>query len=309
MQPADTDAGLGYGDIRPGCLLRDSYRVEHLVASGGIGRVFAARHLRLPGRFAVKALNGDRVLDPESLARFRAEARITASLRHPHVVQLYDFDVSPEGVPYLVMEFLEGGDLRTLAAGGPLAIERVARIVRHVASALQAAHAAGIVHRDLKPENVMLIELAGEKDFVKVVDFGLSKLVSACGPPVTKPHQVVGTPGYMAPEQVVGRGIDHRADQFALACLAYELLAARAPFVSHEPAELLDEVLHREPPELAALVRWPATHVSRVLARGLAKAAADRYRNVTAFDQAFRAAAELDAQQTTASARAAAVWR
>jgi serine/threonine protein kinase len=284
------------GDIRPGTLLRDTYRVLNHVSSGAVGSVFAAGHTRLPGLFAVKALQGDRVLDPDSLARFRAEAEVTASLRHPHIVQILDFDVSPGGVPFFVMEFLEGGDLRYAAAKGPMEPERVARLIRQIASALHTAHASGVVHRDLKPENVMLVEIASEPDYVKVVDFGLSKLMHPSGPPVTKPDQVLGTPGYMPPEQVLGRRIDARADQFALASLAYELFAGRPAFTSADPNALMREILYQEPPLLESLVPWPAAQLSTVLARGMAKAPAERYPGVAEFEQALRSALDEDAR-------------
>jgi serine/threonine protein kinase len=291
----DTVAPAQVGDIRPGALLRETYRVLNHVSDGGVGVVFAAAHERLPGRVAVKALQGDRVLDAESLSRFRSEAEVTASLRHPNIVQILDFDVSPGGVPYLVMEFIDGADLRTVGARGPMAVDRVARVVRQIASALQAAHAAGVVHRDLKPENVMLVEIPGESDFVKVVDFGLSKLLHHRGPPVTKPDQILGTPGYMPPEQILGRPLDARADQFALASLAFELFAGRPAFLCIDSATWLKDIMQEEPPPLSALVPWPATALSAVLARGMAKAPSGRYPSVADFDKALRAAIEVDA--------------
>ena len=282
------------GDIRPGAVLRGTYRVVRHLGSGGVGCVFAAAHERLPGLVAVKALQSDRVLDRESLTRFRAEAEVTARVKHPHIVQVIDFDVSPEGVPYFVMEYLDGIDLRTASAEGAMPLERVTRLVRQMSGALEAAHLAGVIHRDLKPENVMLIDVAGEDDFIKVVDFGLMKLMNHIGPPVTKRDQILGTPGYMSPEQILGRKVDERADQFALASIAYELLAGRAAFSGADSVTMLREVVHVDPPPLSSVVAWPAFAVSVVLARGMAKSPADRYPNVVAFEQEFRSAVELD---------------
>ncbi len=292
----------GVGDIRPGVVLRDTYRVVRHLSTGGVGSVFVAAHERLPGVVALKALHGDRIVDAESLVRFRAEAEVTALLRHPHIVQVLDFDVSPAGVPYFVMEYLDGVDLRAASAAGPLDVQRVARLSRQIAGALETAHEAGVVHRDLKPENIMLIDAAGVSDFVKVLDFGLLKVMHQEGPPVTRPDQILGTPGYMPPEQMLGGMIDHRSDQFALAVMAYELLAGRPAFTGTDAGALLRAIVDLDPPPLSSVVTWQAAHVSAVLSRGMAKAPDDRYPNVTAFEHAFRAAVDLDAHVPTAAA-------
>jgi eukaryotic-like serine/threonine-protein kinase len=298
---AAANPGGGVGDIRPGVVLRDTYRVVRHLNAGGVGSVFVAAHERLPGVVAVKALQGDRIVDAESLVRFRAEAEVTALLKHPHIVQVLDFDVSPAGVPYFVMEYLDGVDLRTISAKGALDRHRVVRLCRQIAGALEAAHDAGVIHRDLKPENVMLIEAAGESDFVKVLDFGLLKVMHQEGPPVTKPDQILGTPGYMPPEQILGGRIDDRADQFSLAAMTYELLAGHAAFTGADPGALLRAIVEVDPPPLSSVVTWPADHVSAVLARGLAKLPEARYPNVAAFEQAFRAAIASDERSVTAS--------
>ena len=280
----------GNAELQAGDVLRDTYRVLGLLASGGTGNVFLAAHERLPGRVAVKTLRGERLQDAQSLARFRAEAEITAALRHPNIVQIIDFDVTPSGVPYLVMELVEGGDLRSLVAEGPCALERVARIVHQVASALELAHGAGVVHRDLKPANIMLVNAPGQADFVKIVDFGLSKLLAADGPPVTRPDQILGTPGYMAPEQIRGGRIDARVDQFALGSLTYELLTARPPFPGEDLSSVLHAIMNDDPPRLETLVPWPAAALSDVIARALAKSPSKRWDSVFAFEQAFSGA-------------------
>jgi serine/threonine protein kinase len=293
------------GDLQVGDVLRDTYRIVGLLASGGTGNVYLADHLRLPGRVAVKTLRGERVRDPQSLARFRAEAEITAALRHPHVVQTLDYDVAPGGVPYLVMELCEGPDLRSLVERGPTPIARVAEIVRQIASALQLAHDRGVVHRDLKPANVMLLTSEMNGDYVKLVDFGLSKLLAADAPPVTSPDQILGTPGYMAPEQVRGSRVDPRVDQFALASLSYELLTGRAPFAGDDVATVLRHIVNSEPLPIWQLVPGRTRAVSLVVGRGLAKAPAQRYASVTEFDQALRAAMAEDAAYAQAQAGAA----
>ena len=283
------------GDIRPGVVLRETYRVLDVQGEGGMATVFAASHERLPGLFAVKALHSELLRDAEHLARFRAEAEVTARLRHPHIIQILDFDVTAAGVPYLVMELVEGMSLRQAMEAGPVDPSRVGRIVGQIASALQVAHQRGVMHRDLKPENVMLLPAGPGVDFVKVVDFGLSKLVNPSGPPVTRPNQIMGTPGYMAPEQIVGRALDQRLDQFALAVVAFELLARRPPFLGGDVPTLLRQIVDDDPPTLASLVPWPAAAVSTVLARGMARERDARYPTVMEFDGAFQAAILEDA--------------
>jgi eukaryotic-like serine/threonine-protein kinase len=290
------------GDLQVGDLLRDTYRILGLLASGGTGNVYLADHVRLPGRVAVKTLRGERLQDSQSLARFRAEAEITASLRHPHIVQTLDFDVSPAGRPYLVMELCEGPDLRSLVERGPTPVARVAEIVRQIASALQLAHDHGIVHRDLKPANVMLVNTGADGDFVKLVDFGLSKLLLDEGPPVTSPDQILGTPGYMAPEQVRGGRVDARVDQFALASLSYQLLTGRAPFAGDDVATVLRHIVSADPLPIWQLVPGRTRQVSLVVARGLAKTPAQRYASVSEYDQALRAAVAEDAAHAAAQA-------
>src|SRR5207247_1702896 len=158
-------------------------------------------------------------------ARFRREVQVTSQLAHPHIVHVSDFGNAPGGQPYLVMEYLEGEDLADrLHRVGRLSLETALGIVNQVASALAATHAKGIVHRDLKPENVFLLRVEGVSDFVKVVDFGISK-VKHSDEKLTRASVMMGTPAYMAPEQATGRvdDIDHRTDQWALACLAWEM--------------------------------------------------------------------------------------
>jgi eukaryotic-like serine/threonine-protein kinase len=250
--------------------LQRTYRLLERLATGGMGEVYLAAHRRLPGRFAVKLLHRELIEDEEARARFRTEGEILASLRHPNIVRVVDANFAPDGIPYLVMELVEGDDLGQ-HEGTPLSPTRVANIVRQIASALQFAHDRGVVHGDLKPENVMLLSLAGPSDFVKVIDFGISTTPRLR--PVTSASAVLGTPQFMAPEQAQGHGdrIDHRTDQFALGSIAYTLLAGRAPFRADSAIAVLYQVVHQDPPPLASFVSWRCQEVDAVLRRGLAK--------------------------------------
>jgi serine/threonine protein kinase len=276
-----------------GTELRDTYRLARLVGRGGMGEVFEATHARLPGRFAVKVLHPHCVADPKAIVRFRREAEITSGLRHPNIVAIIDFDYTPAGAPYLVMEYLEGGELaRVIAEEAPLALERVLRIVDQIASALTAVHRRDIVHRDLKPQNVFLLrgERAGE-EHVKLCDFGISK-VRAASVALTGERVLLGTPQYMAPEQARGTGeVDARADQFALAAIVYEMLTGRLAFPGDRVEIVVYRISHEEPRPLGP--PW-GPELAAVLDRALAKDPAGRFPSVQDFATALRAAAEKD---------------
>jgi serine/threonine protein kinase len=283
------------GDRRPralvGTTLDGAYKLKRLLGEGGMGAVYEAVQLRLEKRVAVKVMAGELAASAEALARFRREVQVTSQLAHPHIVHVSDFGAAPGGQPYLVMEYLEGEDLADrLNRVGRLPIETAQAIVTQVASALSATHAKGIVHRDLKPENVFLLRLEGVSDFVKVVDFGISK-VKHSDEKLTRASVMMGTPAYMAPEQATGRvdDIDHRTDQWALACLAWEMLTGDEPFVGKDTPTVLYSIVHGEPSALLA-PNVPAG-VEAVLRRALSKRQGDRFPTIGAFARAFAAAA------------------
>jgi serine/threonine protein kinase len=283
--------GPATGGLSIGIVLQGTYRIVRPLAEGGCGEIYLAAHTRLPGRFAVKLLHRSLVRDSDAFARFQQEAEITSSLRHPHIVQVFDFNVTDSGVPYLVMELLEGKLLaQRIAAAGALDPVSAVDIIDQIASALNAAHSRGIVHRDLKPENVMLLADAGVPDFVKVLDFGISQ--ASWRPRLTEDERVAGTPQYMSPEQACGlrEQIDHRSDQFSLAAIAYVLLTGREPFTGDNPIAVLYEVVHSDPPVPSQIVPALGPEIDAVVMRGLAKESADRYPSVLAFASALSAA-------------------
>ncbi|HEV3193778.1 MAG TPA: serine/threonine-protein kinase, partial [Polyangiaceae bacterium] len=219
------------GDPLVGTTVDGRYQVLEVLGEGGMGRVFKVRHSSLERIFAMKVLRRDLASDEQLADRFTHEAKATASVRHQNVVQITDFGMLPERIPYFVMELLVGRTLRQLLKAGPVPVDRGARIVNHVARGLEAAHAAGVIHRDLKPDNVFLIESPrvdasgapweeqgssrSSSDLeVRVVDFGAAKIIGAS--PITRTGIVFGTPHYMSPEQASGQPVDHRADVYAL---------------------------------------------------------------------------------------------
>ena len=212
-------------DILPtGTVLDGTYRLTRLLGQGAMGTVYEGHHTSAGKRVAVKVMHRELLAYPELAMRFRREAKVTIELDHPNIVSVFGFGATPAGQPYLVMELLDGEDLQTrLERVGPLPLETVVQIVNQVASALAEAHAAGVVHRDLKTDNVFLVHAPDGGVLAKVVDFGLSKVLKTSATKLTVARAVFGTPEFMAPEQAEGRqdAIDHRSDQWSLACLAW----------------------------------------------------------------------------------------
>src|SRR5262249_7580589 len=219
------------------------YQVEALLGRGGMGAVYKARHLRLNRFVALKMLLAGAYAGPHERARFQREAEAVASLRHTHIVQVYDVG-DHEGRPYFTMEFLEGGSLAQALAGTPQPARPAAALVATLAEAMQVAHQGGIVHRDLKPANILL----AAEGTPKVADFGLARHLEG-EPVLTLSGARIGTPSYMAPEQVLGKTgtIGPATDIYALGAVLYEMLTGRPPFRGETASETERQVLHDEP--------------------------------------------------------------
>jgi hypothetical protein len=290
---------LGYDQVRgraTGVVLGDSYIVGRRIGRGAMGEVYEAQHVRLPGHFAVKLLLPELQGNQEAFARFCREAEIMSQLRHPNIVQIFDFNVAPDSRPYFVMEYLVGRDLEARLQAGPLSLPAVTRIVGSIASALALAHAHGVVHRDLKPANVFLATVDGQTDeLVKVLDFGISK-VRAAAAQISQAVDLLGTPMYMSPEQARGQtdAIDGRTDQFALAAIAYRMLTTQEPFQGDDTAAVLYQVVHEAPPPLSLFLPpgWDTTALQAVLDRALAKQPERRFGGMMELARAFEDAAE-----------------
>ena len=276
-----------------GTVLDGTYRLTRLLGQGGMGAVYEGHHTGAGKRVAVKIMHRELLAYPELAARFRREAKVTGELAHPHIVNVFGFGATPAGQPYIVMEFLDGEDLQTrLERVGALPFETVVPIVNQIASALAEAHAAGVVHRDLKPDNVFLVRVPDGAVFTKVVDFGLSKVLKTSATKLTVARAVFGTPEFMAPEQAEGRqdAIDHRSDQWSLACLAWFASTACLPFAGPDVNAVLNQVISAVPtPVSPGAPRIPA-EVDKVLRRALSKDRADRFPTIRAFARAFEAA-------------------
>jgi serine/threonine-protein kinase len=266
----------------PGTILGGRYRVESPLGQGGMGRVYAATHVLLGRRVAVKVLQRKYADQPAMVERFRNEARSASRMSHPNVVPVFDFGVTDANEAFLVMDLLEGEPLSDLVRRGPLALDRLLAVLHQVAMALRAAHTAGVVHRDLKPANVFLLKGSPSESLrVQVLDFGMAKLLErgAQSDGLTAAGEILGTPEYMAPEQAVSGEIDRRTDIYAFGCLAFELWCGRPPFSGPNYVTILAKQLDEKPPALGELREGPAG-LEALVSRALAKNRDERPRDM-----------------------------
>ncbi|MCA9667931.1 MAG: serine/threonine protein kinase [Myxococcales bacterium] len=275
-----------------------NYRLESLIAEGGMGRIFKATHLRLDRPVALKFLLPEHASRADLVRRFFNEARSVNAIRHPHIIDIIDFveEVDEEGraLVYMVMEFLEGEDTRKrLRRDGPYPPELVAHVGAQVAETLAAAHDAGVLHRDLKPDNIFLCKSGKRDDFVKLLDFGAAKSFGdRPGHHLTRPGVAIGTPEYMSPEQITNRPMDGRLDAYGLGCVCYELCTGSVPFRAENVAGILAKHTGERPipPSRRRKVPPPVPpSLERVILRCMEKDPDDRYPDLWAVAEAFQA--------------------
>jgi serine/threonine-protein kinase len=237
-----------------GTVLGEKFVVEGILGRGGMGVVVAARHRDLDQRFAIKCLLPHALANPEVVERFGREARAAARIQGEHVARVLDVGRFADGTPFIVMEHLSGRDLAAeLAQRGPLPIQDAIRYVLEACEAVAQAHALRIIHRDLKPSNLFLAETPGRPPIVKVLDFGISKVIDPSSAALTKTASVMGTPFYMSPEQLLSsKNIDFRSDIWTLGVILYELLAGFTPFYGESAPEVIAKIMTNAPPSLRA---------------------------------------------------------
>src|SRR5262245_19000037 len=254
-----------------GRTLDQKYYLESKLGVGGMGTVYRARRLLIGDVVAVKVLQADQVADPQAVERFRREAQTAARLKHPNVVAVYDFDVSGEGLNYLVMELAEGESIRSLVERqGTLTETDTAEIIRQVCAALDEAHRQDVVHRDIKPENILVQTTPGGLQ-VKVLDFGIAALRDVRAISLTRTGAVVGTPHYMSPEQCLGEELDGRSDIYSLGIVLFEMLTGVVPFDSPATTAIVVKQVNDPPPPPRTLNPKISTAVESVVLRALEK--------------------------------------
>lgn len=283
-----------------GTSLPGGYVIIELIGVGGMGRVYRAEQTTLGRTVAVKIIHPTLLGDESASARFITEARTASLLNHPNSVSIIDFGKSDTGLLYLVMEYLRGRDVaRVVYEDGALTFVRIIDILRQVLAALSEAHHLGIIHRDLKPENIVIEPMRSGGDFVKVVDFGLAKLLTdAARPNITATGIVCGTPDYMSPEQGRGDPLDARSDLYAVGVILFQLLTGRLPFEADSPTQVVLMHLTVPPPDPRTVSpeRGIPASLATVTLRALAKNATDRFQDGDAFASALAAVkAQLEA--------------
>ncbi|HET6611227.1 MAG TPA: protein kinase [Kofleriaceae bacterium] len=302
MPPTTNSPDIAIGDV-----VASTYEVTTLLGAGGMGQVWAARHLRLPGKtVAIKTLHAA-IADTESLARFRREAEIASRLDHRNIVAVHDYNVLDSGTPYLVLEHLRGESLAARIARAPMTLPEVSDIVRQVGAGLRAAHRQQVIHRDLKPQNIFLCPREDLPPRAVILDFGISK-IRGSESIKTQTNAVLGTPQYMAPEQATGQHdqVNATTDVFAFGAIVYEMLAGRPAFTGANIPEVVFKVVYQDPPPVSDFVPGLPPQVAAAVMRALAKKPAERFPDVEAFVHAVTGAAVTTGRPATAAAAMAA---
>ncbi|HKO01861.1 MAG TPA: serine/threonine-protein kinase, partial [Thermoanaerobaculia bacterium] len=270
------------------------YEILGPLGSGGMGDVYIARDPILGRKVAVKVLPERLATDRDSLSRFTQEARSASALNHPNIVTIHEVGTD-KGTPFIVMEYVEGRDLRSLINEGPQSNRRAADIAAQIADGLAAAHERGIIHRDLKPENLMLTK----DGYIKILDFGLAKVIAPpadesdhtaqLSMPATNPGTILGTVGYMSPEQATGRKLDYRSDQFAFGAILYELVTGTPAFESENAIDTLSAILHDDPAPIRDFNARVPDPLCWIIARLLEKEPGERYASTRDLSRELRA--------------------
>ena len=283
-----------------GALLDGRYRIVRLLGEGGMGAVYLASHVGLGRDVAIKFLHAELVSRDEVVGRFYREAQAAAAIRHKNIIEVFDVGVSPQGEPFLVMEYLEGESLAgLLKRAGPLNLGTACAVMEPVLQALQAAHRKGIIHRDLKPDNIFLAYQQGEPPVVKIIDFGISKFAQGeFDKWRTKTGSVMGTPAYMSPEQARGSaGLDHRTDIYSMGTILFEMLTGVLPFAGSNFAEYLSAMLIDDPRAPQSVCAGFPAEAEPLVRKALAKNPDQRFQNAAEMLEALTALPSFDARQ------------
>jgi serine/threonine protein kinase len=285
------------GDPYVGQEVLGHIEIRQLVGWGATGRVYRAFQRGIDRNVAVKILHRELSTNEALVGRFRREAKVASRLAHPNVVQVLLVGELSDGATYIVMEYLAGLSLQSAlaAAGGAIQLPRALRVAVQICEAAGEAHARGVVHRDLKPDNVMLVQVAGDPDFVKVLDFGIARVNWGEPSMTTAPGLIFGTPRYISPEGAKGERVGPQSDVYSIATILYQMLAGRTPFEAQSAADLLDQRIRDEPPPIHRMARaaYVPVRVTDLIMRNLSRTTSDRAPDARAFARALIDAASL----------------
>ncbi len=301
-------ASIDTGDL-VGESIFGEYTITSKLGEGGMGAVYLASQNSIDQKIAVKVLHQESAESDELVQRFHREARVVAMLTHPNIIRVFIFGRTQGGLLYLAMEFVEGETLRDLLDRGILDEMRVIKIMKQLCSGLSEAHDLGIIHRDLKPDNVLMTEWRGEKDFAKILDFGIAKLKQPDGSKeqqkLTQAGIVYGTPEYLSPEQAQAIDLDHRTDIYSLGCMLYELMTGRVPFEETTPVKILTAHVFNEvePPSKVAPDRVSPT-MEKIILKAMAKEPGDRFQDALSMFEALVAREQEIVREKGLSGRA-----
>lgn len=279
--------------IEPGTIFAEKYKVISLIGHGGMADVYLAEQMFMRKQVALKILRPQLAMDAGNFERFLREAQAASRLSHAHIITIFDSGASAEGLPYIAMEYVDGSSLADLLGDkGRLSVSRMVPIISQVCEALEHAHRKGIIHRDLKPSNIMITMDEEGADFVRVVDFGIAKILAAEGPEdskLTQTGSVFGSPMYMSPEQCSGKKLDSRSDIYSLGCVMYECLTGSGPFVGTNSLETMHKHVVDEPQPFNVIcpeLYFPA-RVEQAILKALSKSPDDRQQSMTALRDAL----------------------
>ena len=272
-----------------GTIIGGRYRATEIIGQGGFGAVYKCTHVATGDTLALKVLRTDVEGNADVIARFRQEAKATSRLKHPNTVRVFDFGQMDDGNLFLAMEFLEGRTLTdVMRQDSPLEPKRLVKIALQVLKSLSEAHSRGLVHRDLKPDNIFVQNIHGEPDFVRVLDFGIAKSLSAEKEDITSTGAVIGTPKYMSPEQARGQSVDQRTDIYSLGVIIYEGLTGTPPFLADTPLAMILRRVTEEPPRVHdCLVKPAPAGLCDAVLRSMSRDPAKRYETADEFAAAL----------------------
>jgi tRNA A-37 threonylcarbamoyl transferase component Bud32 len=272
-----------------GTIISGRYELIRLIGEGGMGKVYEARHVQIGRKVALKILHKDFITDREVLERFHREASIAGNLGHANIIEVMDYGITAEGLPFIVMELLEGKSLaELLKEEGSLDVARAMEIMKQVLFALGEAHKNKIIHRDLKPENIFLADVRGRGEEIKILDFGISKVMKEVpAERLTRTGAIMGTPYYMSPEQVKGHQVDHRTDIYSCGIILFEMLTGQVPFVGNSYNEVIIKISTESVPDPKLFNPKLPGYIIRVMLKAMDKNPEGRFQNADEFLEAL----------------------